>query len=189
MPTIDPVKLRPGMKIVSEGSLFQVLDTQHRTPGNKRSFVVCKMRSLEDGRVHEKTFRGSADHPESAEFEQRTCQFLYSDQDGFHFMDLTTYDQFLLEESFLGLQAKMLVAEAEGIVSYWNGKPVGVDLPSKLVFTVTETMDDVAKGNTSGSITKEATLESGLKVQVPPFVKTGDKVRVNTETGEYVERA
>ena len=189
MPTIDPVKLRPGMKIVCDGNLYQVTDFQHRTPGNLRSFVVCKMRSYADGRVVEKTFRGSADHPETAEFEQRTCQFLYADQDGYHFMDLTTYDQFTLQEDFLGFQAKMLVPEAEVIVSYWDGKPVGLDMPPKLVFTVTDTVDSVAKGNSSGSITKEATLETGLMIQVPPFVKMGDKVRVSTETGEYIERA
>lgn len=189
MPTIDPVRLRPGMKIVMDGNLYQVLTFEHRTPGNLRSFVVCKIRSFTDGKVIEKTFRGAADHPEQAEFEQRTVQFLYADQDGFHFMDLGTYDQLTLEEDFLGMQAKFLIPEAEVIMSFWNAAPIGLDLPSKMVFTVMETQDEVSKGNSSGAITKEAILETGLKVQVPPFVKTGDKVRVSTETGDYVERA
>lgn len=189
MSTIDPGKLRPGMKIVIDGQLYTVLEFNLRTPGNLRSFVVCKLRSYPEGRVSEKTFRGSADHPESADFEQRTSQFLYNDQDGYHFMDTKTYEQLTLSEESLGFQAKMLAGDMEVIMSYWNGLPVGIELPPKMVFTVTDTMDLVTKGNTSGNITKDATLETGLVIQVPAFVKIGDKVRVSTEDGKYVERA
>lgn len=189
MATIDPVKLRPGMRIVCDGVLYQVTEFQHRTPGNLRSFVVCKLRSYVDKKVVEKTFRGAADHPEEAEFEQRTAQFLYSDQDGFHFMDLTTYDQLTLDEDFLGFQAKLLIPEAEVVMSYWNSKPVGIEFPSKMVFTVVDTVESVARGNSSGNITKDATIETGLAIQVPNFVKNGDKVRISTEDGHYVERA
>lgn len=177
------------MKIVMDGKLYVVTSYDHRTPGKGQPSTTVKMRSYADGNIIEKTFKGASDHPEVAEFEQRTAQFLYSDQDGYHFMDLTTYEQVALEESFLGIQAKLLVPEAEVVMAWWNGNPVGVELPPKMVFTVTDTMDNVAKGNTSGNITKEATLETGLVIQVPPFIKTGEKVRVNTETGEYVERA
>lgn len=189
MPTIDPIKLRPGMKIVMDGKLYVVLTFDHRTPGKGQPSTTVKMRSYETDSVIEKTFKGSSDHPEQAEFEQRTVQFLYNDPDGYHFMDLGTYDQISLQEDFLGMQAKFLIPEAEVIMSFWNEKPVGLDLPPKMVFTITETQDDVAKGNTSGSITKDAIIETGLKIQVPPFIKTGEKVRVSTETGDYVERA
>ncbi len=189
MPTIDPIKLRPGMKIVMDGKLYVVLTYDHRTPGKGQPSTTVKLRSYADGNVVEKTFKGSGEHPEQAEFEQRTVQFLYDDPDGYHFMDLTTFDQFALDSEFLGLQAKFLVPEAEVIMSYWNGNPVGLDLPPKMVFEVADTQDDVARGNTSGNITKDATLETGLVVQVPPFVKTGEKIRISTQDGSYVERA
>lgn len=189
MPTIDPINLRPGMKIVVDGKLFIVTSFDHRTPGKGQPSTTVKLKSYADGLVIEKTYKGSADHPEIAEFEQRTVQYLYNDPDGYHFMDLTTYDQILLTEDFLGFQAKFLVGDAEVIMSFWNGEPVGLDLPPKMVFEVVETQDNVAKGNTSGSITKEAILETGMAVQVPPFIKTGEKVRVSTEDGRYVERA
>lgn len=189
MPLIDPVKLRNGMKIVVDGTLYVVTDVQHRTPGNLRSFVQTKLRSYADKRVVDKTFRGAADFPEVAEFEQKSCQFLYADQEGYHFMDLKTYDQFQLEGEFLGLQTNFLIPEAEVIVSFWNNKPIGVELPPKMVFKIVDTIEAVSRGNSSGNITKDATLETGLVIQVPNFVKNGDKVLVSTEDGHYVERA
>jgi len=189
MPTIDPVKLRAGKKIVVDGQLWVVTDFQHRTPGNLRSFVVCKMKNLIDGRVVEKTFRGSADHPEEAQVESRTCQMLYHDDLGYHFMDMTSYEQLALSDDVLGFQAQFLVPEAEVVVSFWNDKPIGVELPPKMVFTVVDTIDSVDRGNTSNSITKDAGLDCGLKIQVPPFIKKGEKVVVSTEDGSYVERA
>ncbi|CAN5239840.1 elongation factor P [soil metagenome] len=189
MATIDPGKLRPGMRIVCDKLLYTVVDFNLRTPGNLRSFVVCKLRGFADGRVTEKTFRGGADHPEDADFEQRTSQFLYNDDMGYHFMDTKTFEQLTLPTESLGFQAKMLAGDMEVIMSYWNGKPVGVELPPKMVFLVKDTMETIAKGNSSGNVTKDATLETGLVIQVPAFVKTGDKVRVSTEDGKYVERA
>ena len=189
MATIEPTKLRPGRKIVIDGKLYVVLTYDHRTPGKGQPSTTVKMRSYADDNVIEKTFKGSSDHPEEAEFNQRSVQFLYSDPDGYHFMDLTTYEQVSLTEEFLGLQAKFLIAEAEVIMSYWNEAPVGLELPPKMVFEIIETQDDVARGNTSSNMTKDAILETGLKIQVPPFIKTGQKVRVSTEDGKYVERA
>ena len=189
MPTIDPGKLRPGNKIVADGQLWVVTDFQLRTPGNKRSFVVCSLKNLIDGRVQERTFRGSADHPEVAEVESRICQFLYSDDIGFHFMDQRSYDQFHLGVEFLGDQAQYLIPDAEVQVGYWNGSPIGLELPLKMPFEVVDTVEDVARGNTSSNITKDARLETGLVIQVPAFIKNGDRVLVNTETGQYVERA
>ncbi len=189
MATIDPIRLRPGMKIVMDGKLYLVTSFDHRTPGKGQPSTTVKLKTYDGGNVIEKTFKGASDHPEVAEFEQRTVQFLYDDQDGYHFMDLTTYDQIMLDEDFLGMQAKFLIPEAEVIMSFWNQKPVGLDLPAKMVFTITETMDDVARGNTSGNVQKDATLETGLVIQVPSFIKTGEKVRVSTDDASYVERA
>jgi elongation factor P len=187
--TIDPVKLRPGMKIVVDGSLWVVTSFDHRTPGNLRSFVVTKIRNLLDGRVVEKTFRGAADWPEAADFETRTCQFLYSDGDDFHFMDSASYDQFTITRDFLGFRANLLIPDTDVVVGFWDGKAVDIVLPPKMVFTVVDTIDEVSRGNSSGNITKDAKLDTGLVIQVPAFIKTGDKVRISTEDGSYVERA
>ncbi len=189
MPTIDPVKLRVGRKISLEGQLWIVTDFQHRTPGNLRSFVVCKLKNLIDGRVVERTFRGSADWPEDAQVENRTCQMLYHDELGYHFMDLTTFEQIMISDELLGFQAQFLAPEAEVIVCYWNDRPVGIELPPKMVFKVVDTVDSVDRGNSSGNIMKDATLDNGLTVQVPAFIKRGEKIRVSTEDGSYVERA
>lgn len=189
MATIDPGRLRPGMKIVCDGQLWVVTDFSLRTPGNLRSFVQTKLRNIKDGRVVDRTFRGGGELPEQADFEQKTCQFLYKDDQGYNFMDLTTYEQFMLPEEFLGLGAKFLIPETEVVVAFWEAKPVGVELPPKMVFTVVDTMEFVTKGNSSGNITKDALLDSGMTIQVPAFVKNGDKVRVSTDDGSYVERA
>ncbi len=188
MATVDANRLRPGMKIVVDGQLWVVTDYQHRTPGNLRAFVVCKIKNVKDGRVVEKTFRGSESTAETAEFEQRTCQFLYQDPDGYVFMDLGSYEQFTLSEEFLGFQAQFLAPEAEVMVGFWEGEAIDVILPPKLTLEVIDTID-VVKGNTANAITKDATLEGGLLVQVPPFVKIGDKVIISTEDGSYVSRA
>ncbi|MEN6625221.1 MAG: elongation factor P [Candidatus Sumerlaeia bacterium] len=189
MPTIDPGKLRVGNKIVLDDQLWVVTDWQLRTPGNLRSFVVCKLKNLIDGRAVERTFRGSADHPAMAEVETRTCQYLYNDDMGYHFMDLTSYEQFSLQADFLGDQTHYLIPEAEVSVGYWNGRPIGLELPLKMAFKIIDTVDDVARGNSSGNITKDAKLETGIVIQVPAFIKNGESVLVNTETGLYVERA
>lgn len=188
MATIDPGRLRPGMKVVIEGELYIVQTFDLRTPGNLRSFVRSKMKKVSDGRVTEMTFRGSSDIQE-ADYATRTCQYLFKDATDYTFMDTKTYEQFTLDEDFLGIQAQFLVPEAEVMVAFWNDKPVGVEFPPKLVFTVTDTIGDVMKGNTANAITKEATVETGYKLQVPTFIKIGDKIRISTEDGSYIERA
>jgi elongation factor P len=188
MTFIEPTRVRPGMKLVVENQLWVVTDYTHKTPGNLRSFVVVKIKNLLDGRTMEKTYRGS-EVPEMADFEQRTVQFIYSDDTGYTFMDLSTYEQFTLSPEMVGFAANFLKPEAECIAGFWGVKPMTIELPPKMVFEVVDTIDDVARGNTSGNITKEATIETGLKIQVPAFVKKGDKVRVSTEDGRYIERA
>jgi elongation factor P len=189
MPTIDPGKIRPGMKLVIDNQLWVVTDWQLRTPGNLRSFVVTKLKSLTDERTLEKTYRGSQEWPEMADVETRACQYLYSDDMGFYFMDLNSYEQFTLAAEFVGAQSKYLIPDAEVQVAFWNGNPIGLEIPLKMAFKVIDTVDDVARGNSSGNITKDATLETGIVIQVPSFIKNGSKVLVNTETGLYIERA
>ncbi len=189
MAAVDPGQLRPGMKVVVDGELYIVQTFDLRTPGNLRSFVRSKMKKVKDGSVVEMTFRGAGADIQEADYETKTCQFLFKDAEGFHFMDLTTYEQFTLQEDFLGIQANFLAPEAEVIVAFWEGRAISVELPSKMVFTVTDTIGDVVKGNTANAVLKDATIETGFKVQVPSFVKVGDKIRISTEDGSYVDRA
>lgn len=187
--TIEANDLRPGMKVVVEGDLWVVQTFDLRTPGNLRSFVRSKMKRITDGAVNEFTFRGGNPTIYPADFEMKNCQFLFGDQDGYTFMDLTNYEQFVLPQEFLGFGANFLAPEAEVQVAFWNERPVTVELPPKMTFKITDTIGMVAKGNTANQITKEATIETGLKLQVPAFVNIGDKIRVSTTDGTYVDRA
>ena len=187
MPPIEPAKVRPGSKLVVEGDIFEVVEFAHTKPGKGQAFVKCRIKNLQNGRVLERTWK-IGEMLETADFEKHSCQFLYSDPDGFHFMDLGSYEQFTLAGEILGMGAKFLQPDAEVIVSFWEGRPIVVELPPKAIFVVVDTMDAV-KGNTANAITKDAVLETGHKLQVPPFIKRGEKIVVSTETGEYVERA
>lgn len=187
MPPIEPAKIRNGTKLLIDGQVWNVIEFAHTKPGKGQAFVRAKIKSLVDGRVLERTWK-IGEMLETAAFERRTCQFLYNDDDGYHFMDLGSYEQFTLSADELGDSVKFLQAEMEVIGSFFEEKPLGVELPAKVTFQVTDTIDAV-KGNTANAITKDATLENGTVVQVPPFIKIGDKVVLNTETGDYVERA
>ncbi|MDX2175844.1 MAG: elongation factor P [Candidatus Sumerlaeia bacterium] len=189
MAQVDPNSLRAGMKVVIEGTLYQVTEYELRTPGNLRSFVRTKMKSLLDGRVVEMTFRGGKFDIQEADYETKTCNFLYSDQDGYHFMELTSYEQFTVSGEFLGIQANFLVPDTEVIVAFWENRPVSLLLPPKIAFKVVDTIDEVTKGNSANQILKEATIETGYKLQVPGFIKIGDSVRISTDDGMYVDRA
>lgn len=187
MPPIEPGKIRPGNKLVIEDDVWLVVDFAHTKPGKGQAFVVLKIKSLTRGNVLERTYK-IGEMLETADFEKKTCQFLYSDDAGYHFMDMTSYEQFALQEDILGNATTFLQPDTDAIVSFWEGRPIAVELPAKITLAVKDTMEAV-KGNTATNITKDATLENGMVVQVPPFIKIGEKVVVNTETGEYVERA
>ena len=187
MAPIEPAKVRPGNKLVVDGDVWLVTDFAHTKPGKGQAFVKCKIKSFSSGRVLEKTWK-IGEMLETADFEKKTCQYLYNDPDGYYFMDMGSFEQFALDENFLGDSIKWLTENMEVVGSFWEGSPVDIELPSKVTFEVAETIDAV-KGNTATAITKDATLSNGTIVQVPPFIKTGDKVVVNTDTGEYVERA
>jgi elongation factor P len=187
MPPIEPAKVRPGTKLLVEGDVYTVVDFAHTKPGKGQAFVKCKIKNLRDGRTLERTWK-IGEMLETADFERRSCQFLYNDEDGYHFMDLGTYDQFALSEELLGLSAQFLQAEMQVVGSFFEGKPLSVELPAKVTFEVVDTIEAV-RGNTASSITKDATLENGYVAQVPPFIKIGDRIVLNTETGDYIERA
>ena len=166
--------------------LFRVLDLQHVTPGNLRGFVRAKFRNIRNNSLSDQKLR-SEDSLERAVLDEREMQFMYKDGDSYHFMDTETYEQLHIDAEVLGDAASYLVAEATIKVEFYGSEPVGIELPLTVDLKVDDTVPGI-KGATASAQVKPATLETGLVVQVPPFINVGDVVRVNTETGEYLKK-
>ena len=184
---MSATQLRPGNVIKHDGDLFSVFSVVHRTPGNLRAFVQAKLRNLRTGSMIEHRFR-SEDRVEQAILDEMEMQFLYRDGDAFHFMNTETYDQIQLQADVLGDSASYLLPEGMIKVEFYEGKPVGIELPATVDLTVVETEPGL-KSATASNVTKPAKLETGLIVQVPPFINEGEKIRVDTTEGKYLERA
>jgi len=160
---------------------------QHVTPGNLRGFVRVKFRNIRSGALADQKLR-SEDEIERATLDQKSMQYLYRDGDAYHFMDTESYEQIALTDEVLGDAMNYMVAESVIEMEFYGSEPVGLELPPTVDLKVVETTPAI-KGATASAQLKPATLETGLVVQVPPFVNEGDKVRINTETGEYQSRA
>ena len=186
MASIQATRLKKGMLIKLENGLFRVLDLQHFTPGNKRGFVQAKMRNVRTNSLTDHKFR-SEDDVERATLDEREMQYLYKDGESFHFMDTSSYEQLHINADLLGDAASYIVPDATIRVEFYGSEPVGIELPQTVDLKVEDTVPGL-KGATASAQVKPATLETGLVVQVPPFVNTGDIVRVNTETGEYLKK-
>jgi elongation factor P len=186
MSSIQATRLRKGMLIKLGSDLFRILDLQHFTPGNKRGFIQARMRNIRTSTLSDQKFRAEED-VERATLDEREMQYLYSDSDHFYFMDTSTYEQIHISQETLGDSKSYLVADAVIRVEFYEAEPVGIELPQTVDLLVTETVPGI-KGATASAQVKPATLETGLIVQVPPFVNEGDRIRVNTETGEYQAR-
>jgi elongation factor P len=180
-------EFRRGLKIEIEGKLYAIVEFQHVKPGKGGAFVRTKLKNLETGQVVEQTFRSGA-KVGKPDFEEKYVQYLYQDGDQYVFMDNTTYDQIYVPADNLGDAVNFMYPNIEVQVSYFNGKAIGVELPVSVVLEVTETEPGV-KGDTATGATKPATLETGYTVQVPLFINQGDKLKIDTRTGEYQERA
>ena len=187
MGAIDANACKAGTKLLFDGELYTVLERAHHKPGKGGAFVKFKLKGIVTGKVIDHTVR-SGTKMESADVSTRTMQYLYKENDDYVFMDVETYDQIHLAEELLGDDTHFLKESAEADVTMYEGRPIGVALPQKMVFEVVETIDNPAMGNTATNVTKPATLETGYEVQVPAFIKTGDKIRVLTEDGSYLER-
>ena len=174
------------MIIKIEKELYRVFDCQHVTPGNLRGFVRVKMRNLRTLTMAEEKFR-SEDVVERATLEEKKMQYLYNDREGYHFMDTASYEQTRLSAEILGDATGFLKPDMTILIEFYGEQPVGIELPPTVDLKVIETMPGI-KGATATNQTKPATMETGMVIQVPPFVNEGDKVRVNTETGEYQSR-
>ncbi len=180
-------QLRKGMIVKIENKLYRIFGCQHVTPGNLRGFVRVKMRNIQSGAMAEEKMR-SEDIIERVSLEQKMMQYLYSDNEGYHFMDTVTYDQVQLQADLLGDMVGFLKPEMNVEVEFYGENPIGIELPQTVDLVVTQTMPAI-KGATATNQTKPATLETGVVIQVPPFIGEGDVIRVNTETGEYQTRA
>jgi elongation factor P len=175
------------MLIKIDSDLFRALEVQHVTPGNLRGFVRVKMRNIRSGVLADNRFR-SEDTVERAVLDEREMQYLYQDGDDYYFMDTATFDQIHISSEALGDSVNYLKPEMTIQVEFYGTEPVGIELPQTVDLKVTDTVPGI-KGATASNQIKPATLETGVVVNVPPFINTGDVVRVNTETGEYLSRA
>ena len=186
MATVPATRLRKGNLVKHNNDLCRVVEQQHVTPGNLRGFVRAKLRKVKDGSMFEHRFR-SEDMVERASLDEREMQYLYNDGDNYYFMDTSTYEQVHITQEALGDSRNYLVADMLIRVEFYDVEPVGIELPQTVDLVVKETVPGI-KGATASAQVKPATLETGVVVQVPPFVNEGDKIRVNTETGEYQGR-
>jgi elongation factor P len=175
------------MLIKMGSDLFRIADLQHMTPGNKRGFVQARMRNIRTNALSDHKFRAEED-VERATLDEREMQYMYRDGDSFHFMDMHSYEQIHISEETLGESVNYLVAEMVIQVEFYGSEPVGIELPQTVDLKVEETTPAI-KGATASAQLKPARTETGLVVQVPPFVNEGDVIRINTETGEYQSRA
>ena len=175
------------MLIKVDQDLFRVLELQHVTPGNLRGFVRVKLRNIRSGTLADQKLR-SEDSLERATLEEREMQYLYQDGDDYYFMDTASYEQIHITSEALGESVNYLKPEMTIQVEFYGTEAVGIELPQTVDLKVLDTVPGI-KGATASNQVKPATLETGLVVQVPPFINTGDFVRVSTDTGEYLSRA
>ncbi|MFQ5818185.1 MAG: elongation factor P [Terriglobia bacterium] len=187
MDTMQATKLRPGMIIQLKGGLYRVFSLYHRTPGNKRGFVQTKLRDLSSGAMVEHRF-SSEDFVARAVVDEKEVEYLYREGDLFAFMDTTTYEQYQLAREALGDTVGYLVPNLQLKLEFFEGKPIGIELPPAVELKVVETAPGI-KGASATNVMKPAKLESGISVQVPPFINEGELIRVDTSEGTYLERA
>jgi elongation factor P len=179
--------IRRGMIIMYNGVPHRVLDFQHRTPGNLRAFVQAKLRNIRSGSSTEVRF-SSTENIERAVLEEQEMSYSYSDGDMHYFMNTETYEQVAMDSETLGDAVNYLVDGLTIKVEFFDGSAIGVELPPSVEMTVIETTPEL-KGATASNSPKPAKLETGVTVQVPPFIKEGERIRVDPAKGVYLERA
>ena len=184
---IAATQLRPGMVVKFNNDLFSVFKMEHRTPGNLRGFVQVKMRNFKSGTMIEHRF-SSEDKVEKASLDEQEMEYLYDDGEYFYFMNTETFEQMHLVKDLLGDATNFLTPNLKVNVEFYEGKPISVELPATVDLTVVETEPGM-KGASVSNVTKAAKLETGLVVQVPPFINEGEKVRVSTSEASYQARA
>ena len=184
---IAATQLRPGMIVKFNNELHSVFSMVHRTPGNLRGFVQAKMRNIRSGSMMEHRF-SSEDKVERIALEEHEMEFLYDDGEFYHFMNTENFEQIQLTVANLGDNTQYLIPQLKVTVEFYEGRPITVELPPSVEMTVQETEPGL-KGATVSNVTKPAKVDTGLVVQVPPFINEGERIRVSTVDGSYLERA
>jgi elongation factor P len=186
MATYNTNEFRGGLKLLLDGDPCTIIENEFVKPGKGQAFNRVKIRNLKTGRVLEKTFR-SGESVEAADVIDRDLQYLYSDGEFWHFMDNDSFEQCQADATAMGDAVKWIKEQDSCMVVLWNGAPIAVEAPNFVNLQITET-DPGLKGDTSGGGGKPATLETGAVVRVPLFIQNGEKIKVDTRTGEYVSR-
>ena len=184
---IAATQLRPGMVVKFNNELHTVFSMVHRTPGNLRGFVQAKMRNIRSGSMIEHRF-SSEDKVERVSLDEQEMEYMYDDGDSYYFMNTDNFEQMHLSKDMLGDGVNYLIPQLKVTVEFYEGKAISVELPPSVEMEVKETEPSL-KGATVSNVTKPATMETGLVVQVPPFIGNGERIRVNTTDGSYLERA
>ncbi len=178
---------RKGLKLEIDGQPYIIVDFQHEKTARRRANVWTKLKNLKTGSVLEKTFSGGETFKEP-NFAERKMQYLYYDSEGYHFMDSATFEQSSLTEEQIGDNKWYLKESLEYKILYFEDRPINIDIPSSVVLKVIEAEPGI-KGDSVSNLMKNAKVETGLKVKVPLFIKEGESIKIDTRTGEYIERA
>ncbi len=186
MARIETSDFRKGVKVLYDGAPWTIIDFQHVKPGKGNAFTRTKLRNLATNNVLEVTFK-SGDTLEDPDVEEKTMTFLYGDGETFNFMDAKTFDQVELQAAQIGEQKNFLLPQMNADIVFWRGRAINVEIPQHVELKITYCEPGV-RGDTATNVTKPATLETGAIVQVPLFINEGDSVKVDTSTGEYLER-
>jgi elongation factor P len=184
---IASTQLRPGMVVKFNNELHTVFSMVHRTPGNLRGFVQAKMRNIRSGSMIEHRF-SSEDKVERVSLDEQEMEYMYDDGESYYFMNTENFEQMHLSKEMLGDGVWYLIPQLKVNVEFYEGKAISVELPPSVEMEIKETEPSL-KGSTVSNVTKPATTETGLVVQVPPFIGAGERIRVNTTDGSYLERA
>lgn len=178
---------RKSLKIEIDGKPYIIVDFKHVNPGKGSAFVRTKIKNLETGQVLEKTFKAGVDTVEKPDMAEREMEYTYGDQDGYNFMDQSTFESVHLHHDYVGDAKDYLQEGIKLSILYYNERPISIELPNFVELKVTET-DPGLKGDTAAGGNKKAILETGLQVNVPLFINEGEVLKIDTRTGEYVER-
>ena len=178
--------LRPGVTIMYEGQIHIVLDFKHHTPGNKRAFIQATLRSIKTGKIFQQRF-SSTESVEEAQLDSKKVQYLYHDQGGYHFMDLEDYHNFALNDEYIGDKKYYIKENEEVTIDFYEGNPIMIEIPNHVFLKIADSPPGV-KGDSVSNSLKPATTETGLRIQVPMFIKEGDIVKIDTRSGEYLGR-
>lgn len=183
---IETSDFKKGTKLIHNAQPFSVVEFQHVKPGKGNQFTRTKIKNLVSGSVLEVTYR-SGEKVEAADVEDKTMTFLYADGETFHFMDGKTFEQIEINAELLGSKKGFLLPDMSCDIVFWKGRPITIEIPNHVELQITHTEPGV-RGDTATNVTKPAELETGVQINVPLFINIGDKVKVDTSSGSYLER-